>query len=174
MTRGRPRCASEPSAVMSCHREPDSERELSNELLKVAGAPATAQTMSVHHLCHTLARWSQGHVSALEPFGERYGHDVDTGEVGRASAGLLAPLRERAGTVLGRHPQSGLLLRDIRKLHLLAGEASINWTMLGQAAQAAKDAHLLECVCLCHPETLRTLRWTVTKLKQSAPQVLTS
>ena len=37
-----------------------------------------------------------------------------------------------------------------------------------------KDAHLLECVTLCHPETLRTLRWTVTKLKQSAPQVLTS
>jgi hypothetical protein len=43
----------------------------------------------------------------------------------------------------------------------------------GQAAQAAKDPQLLECVSLCHPETLRTLRWSLTKLKAAAPQILT-
>jgi hypothetical protein len=32
----------------------------------------------------------------------------------------------------------------------------------------------LNCVSLCHPETLRTLRWTVTKLKESAPHILTT
>ena len=85
-------------------------------LLQAAVGGAPGRCVAV---CHTLARWSQGHVSALEPFGERYGHDVDTGEVGRASAGLLAPLRERAGTVLGRHPQSGLLLRDIRNARIM-------------------------------------------------------
>jgi hypothetical protein len=35
-------------------------------------------------------------------------------------------------------------------------QVSINWTILGQAAQAAKDARLIECVDLCHPETART------------------
>jgi hypothetical protein len=32
----------------------------------------------------------------------------------------------------------------------------------------------VECVSLCRPETLRTLRWTLTKLKEAAPQVLTA
>ena len=53
-------------------------------------------------------------------------------------------------------------------------EASIDWTILGQGAQAAKESDLLECVSLCHPETLRTMRWTVTKLKEAALQVLTT
>jgi hypothetical protein len=33
-----------------------------------------------------------------------------------------------------------LLLRDLRELYLLASDASINWTMLGQGAQAARAA----------------------------------
>ena len=40
--------------------------------------------------------------------------------------------------------------------------------------EAAKDTELLACVSLCHPETLRTVRWTVTKLKEAAPQALTT
>jgi len=128
----------------------------------------------VYHLTRRLARWSQGHQAALAPFAERYGTDVDTDDVGRESGGPLQVLREKSAELLGRRPAAGLLLlRDIRKLHLLAAEASIDWTILGQAAQAAKDPDLLECVTLSHPETLRTLRWTVTKLKEAAPQVLT-
>jgi hypothetical protein len=128
----------------------------------------------VYHLTRKLARWSQGHQAALAPFAERYGTDVDTDDVGRESGGPLQVLREKSAELLGRRPAAGLLLlRDVRKLHLLAAEASINWTILGQAAQAAKDPQLLECVTLSHPETLRTLRWTVTKLKEAAPQVLT-
>jgi hypothetical protein len=62
----------------------------------------------------------------------------------------------------------------MRTLHLLAAEASINWTMLGQAAQAARDSELLSTVSESHPEAIRALRWTTTKLKESAPQLLTS
>jgi hypothetical protein len=62
----------------------------------------------------------------------------------------------------------------MRKLHLIAAEASINWTILGQAAQAARDPALLQTVTESHPDTLRALRWTTTKLKETAPQVLTS
>jgi len=77
--------------------------------------------------------------------------------------------------MVGRRPESGLLLlRDLRALYTLASEASINWVILGQVAQAAKDAELLHVTKECHPDTLRTLKWTNTMIKVVSPQVLTS
>ena len=67
-----------------------------------------------------------------------------------------------------------LLLRDLKQLYLAASEASICWTILGQGAQAARDQELLATVTRCHDETLRILRWTTTRIKQTAPQALTS
>jgi hypothetical protein len=149
------------------------EEQLSEALLAIGERHSADH--DVYHLTRTLSRWSQGHIAALERFGERYGAEVDADDVGQSGGGPLKAVREKGAALLGRRPESGiLLLRDIRHLHLLAAEASIDWTILGQAAQAAKDTELLECVSLCHPETLRTLRWTVGKLKESAPQVLTA
>jgi len=149
------------------------EEELADTLLEVGERHRTDQ--DVYHLTRRLSRWEQGHIAALEPFAERYGGGVDAGELGRDSAGPLATVREKAAELVGRRPAAGvLLLRDMRRVHLVAAETSLNWTVLGQGAQAAKDADLLECVTLCHPETLRVMRWTLTKLKVAAPQVLTS
>lgn len=151
------------------------EERLAEDLLKVGERHEADH--DVFHLTRQLSRWAQGHLAALEPFGERYGGSggIDADDIGRESSGPLAAVREKSAELLGRRPASGLLLlRDIRRLHLLATEASLNWTMLGQAAQAAHDQELLDCVSLCHPETLRTMRWTLTKLKESAPQALTS
>jgi hypothetical protein len=149
------------------------EEELAQELLEVGERHRTDH--DVYHLTRQLSRWSQGHVAALEKQAERYGDGVDADDTGRESAGPLSAIREKTAELLGRRPAAGiLLLRDLRHVHLLAAEASLNWTLLGQAAQAAKDAELLECVELCHPETLRTMRWSLTKLKVAAPQVLTS
>ena len=55
-----------------------------------------------------------------------------------------------------------------------AAGVSVDWVALGQAAQAAKDEKLLETVTACHSQTLRTLKWTNYRLKEAAPQVLTS
>ena len=57
---------------------------------------------------------------------------------------------------------------------MLASKVSINWVILGQGAQAAKDRELLQAVTQCHPGTLRTLKWTTTMVKVVSPQVLTS
>ena len=85
----------------------------------------------------------------------------------------MAGQREKTSERLGRRPETGLLLlRDMRKLYLVACEASIDWVVLGQGAQAARDADLLAVVSSCHPQTLRTVRWATTKLKESSPQVL--
>ena len=45
---------------------------------------------------------------------------------------------------------------------------------LSQGAQAAKDRELLQATKECHPDTLRTLKWTNTKIKETTPQVLMS
>ena len=50
-------------------------------------------------------------------------------------------------------------------------DGSIDWVLLGQGAQAVRDAGLLEAVSECHA-TLRGMKWTVTRLKTAAPQVL--
>src|SRR5215213_8337605 len=64
--------------------------------------------------------------------------------------------------------------RDLCELHLLAAGASFDWVALAQAAQAAKDTDVLAAVTECHDETLRTLKWTTYRLKEAAPQALTS
>jgi hypothetical protein len=90
-------------------------------------------------------------------------------------AGVLDKAREKGAELIGRRPETGLvLLRDLRALHLLYAEASIDYTILGQGAQASRDAALLADVSHCHTQTLRGMKWTVTRLKTAAPQVLTS
>jgi hypothetical protein len=151
----------------------EAEEQLAEQLLKVGERHRADH--DVYHLTRLLSRWSQAHLAALEPLARLHGETVDTDEVGRESAGPLSALREKTAELIGRRPQSGLLLlRDLRELHLDAARASFAWTALGQGAQAARDRQLLDCVTLCHPQTLRTLRWTVTKLKETAPQALTA
>lgn len=147
------------------------ESALAEELLRVGERHKADH--DVFHLTRTLAQKAQERMKALEPHAGRY--DVSLSGDGGDGSGLLSTLREKGSEFAGRRPQTGvLLLRDVRKLHLRAAEASINWTMLGQGAQAARDSDLLATVGECHPECLRALRWTTTKLKEASPQVLTS
>jgi hypothetical protein len=57
---------------------------------------------------------------------------------------------------------------------VLAAGVSLGWGALGQGAQAATDTELLAGVTHCHAETLRTLKWTTSRVKEAAPQTLTS
>ena len=49
-------------------------------------------------------------------------------------------------------------------LHACLG-ATINWVVLGQGTQAAKE---------CHSDTLRTLKRANAKIKETSPQALMS
>jgi hypothetical protein len=85
----------------------------------------------------------------------------------------MAVMREKASELMGRRPEPGLLLlRDVRDLYLASARASIAWTVLGQGAQAIHDQELFGVVTASHPETIRTMKWTVQKLKEASPQVL--
>jgi hypothetical protein len=119
----------------------------------------------VYHLTRTLAKLAQSHAAELR------GNDDEPTD----SGGPLRAVREKASELMGSREAAGmLLLRDLKQLHLAASEASICWTILGQGAQAQRDQELLATVTRCHDETLRILRWTTTRIKQTAPQALSS
>jgi hypothetical protein len=130
----------------------------------------------VFHLTQTLQRIAHANLERLAPHAERYDVDVDPAAApAEHGAGLLEKAREKSAELIGRRPESGLLLlRDLRTLHLLYAEASIDYVILGQGAQAARDRELLDAVSWCHAQTLRGMKWTVTRIKTAAPQVLTS
>ena len=150
------------------------ERRLAEELRRVGERHKTDH--EIYHLTRTLADISRRNAEELSRFQERYPlSGGSAGGEGRKGPGLLGSLREKGSELVGRRPESGLLLlRDLRTLYALASEASINWVILGQGAQAAKDPELLQATKDCHPDTLRTLKWANTMIKVVSPQVLTS
>jgi len=71
----------------------------------------------------------------------------------------------------GTDPSPGLLLlADLRRTHRLAAGVSLDWELLAQGAQAAKDSELLSLASCCHPETLRQMRWANAMLKELSPR----
>lgn len=128
----------------------------------------------VFHLTTTLQRIVSANLERLAPIADRHGATVRPSDVHDThGAGLLDAVREKTSELVGRRPEPGLLLlRDLRHLHLLYCEASIDWVILGQGAQAIRDKELLDVISQCHPQTLRGMKWTVTRIKTAAPQVL--
>jgi hypothetical protein len=127
----------------------------------------------VFHVTKTLAKLERGHIDALTEHAERYDASVDEDAAEADERGLLDKAMEKSAELVGRRPEpSLLLLRDLRQLHELAARTSIEWVILGQGAQAAKDEELLSAVSECHDETLRTLKWTTYRIKEAAPQIL--
>ncbi len=152
----------------------DAEGEVGRQL-NVLGERHKADH-DVFHLTETLQLIARANIGRLAPHGERYGVRVDAEDVPEEhGASLLEKAREKTSELVGRRPESGLLLiRDLRKLHLIYAEASINYVILGQGAQAARDRELHEACSGCHAQTLRGMKWTLTRIKIAAPQVLTS
>ena len=134
------------------------ERELAAGLL--AARERHPDDQDVFHMSKTLADKGSAHLEALAPHASRYETTLD----GAQPAGSLPETEDPALQ----------LLSDLRHLHVLAAGASLDWVALAQGAQAAKDAELLATVSECHDETLRTLKWTTYRLKEAAPQALTS
>jgi hypothetical protein len=124
-------------------------------------AQAHRDEADVRHICQRLAQQSADHAARLQPFASRYGQDAPE-EPERLHAELFTGTR---GGPLG-------LLRDLQDLYLMACQSEICWTMIGQAAQGARDNDLLAVVRDCESQTALQVSWLRTRMKQAAPQVL--
>lgn len=122
----------------------------------------------VHHVAIDLLRWSRENVRQLADAAA--GYDVQlSAEAGQPSA---EEALARATTVEEVTPLT--LLDDVRTLYLLAAETSLDWEMLAQHAQAAREADLLQLSKKRHPQTQRQMKWANTMLKVRSPQTLAS
>ena len=147
------------------------ERDIAQQLLRTGERHRTDH--EVHHVAIDLAHWSQEHDQRLADAAEAYG--LDLGAPHGTPSTVLTTLREKTAEAVGKRPEPALLLlHDLRELHLSASGNSLYWEMLGQSAQATKDARLLDLVADCHPQTLRQMRWTNTLVKQLSAQALTA
>ena len=135
------------------------ELELGEALREVARAHG--EEPDVHTICLKLAGDSDAHAKKLEPFAKRYGEEADD-EPERLHSELFRGVREGG---LG-------LLRDLHDLYLMACECDMAWTLVGQAAQGARDSDLHAVVQSCEGETAMALKWLSTRMKAAAPQAL--
>jgi hypothetical protein len=124
-------------------------------------ASAHADEPDIEHLCRQQAGRCEQHAARLEPFARRYAEDAPDEP-------------ERLHSVLFRGTRTGglALLRDLQDLYLMAAECDVCWTVVGQAAQGARDRDLLEVVTACEGETALQLAWLRSRMKQAAPQAL--
>jgi hypothetical protein len=124
-------------------------------------ASAHRDETDVYHVCQRLAGQCDEHVRQLRPFVDRYAADAPDEP-------------ERLHSELFRGARTGGLglIRDLQDLYLMATECDICWTVIGQAAQGARDRKLLDVVSRCEGETATQRDWIRTRMKQAAPQAL--
>jgi hypothetical protein len=148
----------------------DAETDLAHEYRVVAERQAAEQ--DVYYLCHTLAKQADEHAEHVRGIADKFGKQLSEPGAERLT-NVLAGMRHKTSELLGRRPESGLLLlRDLRQLYLMAEEANIHWLALGQVAQAVRDHDLLDEVSDLHKQTLTQIKWLKTRIKEATPQVL--
>jgi hypothetical protein len=135
------------------------ERTLADAYRQVADAYQAEA--DVFYTCQLFAKQCQAHIDELAPAVERYGEERQAEPERLHADGLSSP---RGGPVG--------LLRDLQDLYMLAAFLDITWTVVGQAAQGARDAELLRIVQAKAAETQAQLSWLRTRIKQAAPQAL--
>jgi hypothetical protein len=149
------------------------ERTLEQGLLNAAQRHLADQ--EIHHVATDIAGWSHEHAERIAQTARSCCLHLPGPHDDAASR---RPLSVREGPdepaqAPDEPAEAGWhLLHDLCELHLAATENSLHWEMLAQAAQATRNARLLDLATACHPQTLRQIRWTNTMVKTLSPQLL--
>lgn len=120
-----------------------------------------AADADVHYMTARFADQCAAHADALSPVLARAEPPAEP-EPDRLYA--QGPRSHRAGPIG--------LLRDLQDLYQLGNLVDITWTLVGQAAQGARDRDLLHVVSTCAPQTTAQLAWLRMRMKAAAPQTL--
>jgi hypothetical protein len=124
----------------------------------------------VFHMCRMLSTLCQDRIEELAPLAERVG----------------APLREQAersppsetesqgGAASAVDAAGSALLEDLRGLLLTAHMTDIDWIIVHQGAQSARDLRLVEASQRGMTEVERIVRWLTSRIREAAPQLLAS
>lgn len=149
----------------------DVESSLADDYRKIGERHASDHDL--WHSCHTFARQCEARAAQIREAGVHYGRDIGEPHDGEVFHSLAARARRAVAELIGRPPSAGvLMLRDLRELYLAAEEANLEWIMLGQVAQAARDGQLLQLVELLHRQVVSQIKWLKSQVKEATPQAL--
>jgi hypothetical protein len=150
----------------------DAEGDLADEYRKVGERHAADH--DVFHVGHTLARQCEAHAGRIrDVVRQATGEELPDAAHESPLHGLAAALRRGTSAATGRTDKTGpLLLRDLRRLYVLASDCEIAWTIVGQGAEAARDQEVVALFGECCEEIVGQVRWIKTKVKLAAPQVV--
>jgi hypothetical protein len=137
----------------------ESEKDLQEAFKTVADHHQ--QEPDMEEICTLLSSWSAAKAASTERFMHKYGRERDK-----------EPQRLYSDLFQGPRRGGLALLRDLHDLWLMATEAHIAWTLLGQAAQALRDKDFIQTCQENTEQTHRQISWLETRSKQAAPQTL--
>lgn len=152
-------------ALTQLHR---AEGELARQLRQAADRHRADH--EIFYLANDLALWSDNHVAMISDISPQFGVELQPDS---ADAGIVSRALDKGAQLVEKSRDPALrMLEDLRELYLSASAVSVDWELLAQAAQGARQHDLLEVAETCHPDTLRQMRWANSKLKESATQAL--
>ena len=112
------------------------------------------------HLAHYLGLLHRAQINLADAFGEVGAAHADEPDVEHLCRKLADDCREHAARLAQFAERYGDEAPDRA------------WTLVGQAAQGARDRELLATVERCEAETSVQLKWLRTRMKEAAPQAL--
>ncbi|MCX2967914.1 hypothetical protein WDH52_20065 [Streptomyces sp. TRM70308] len=149
----------------------EGEVDLAQHYRRVAERQAADH--GTHYPCRSLAQQCDEHAARVRELAPRYGEHLAPPRRSERLDAAVGAVRQKASERAGTRPDAGLLLlRDLRELFLAAQGVHLDWVLLGQVAQAARDEELLADVSKLHAQTLSQVRWIETRVKSAAPQAL--
>lgn len=148
------------------------ETELAAQLRAIAERHAGDQ--DVYHVGHAQARAAGQRIERLAPHAERHGAKVPAPPAAKSPAPIEGLRRKSAEMLmLSRvEPAGRLLLHDLRKTYLHAQGNELAWVILMQTARVVRDAELLDTATECHERAVACASWLRTRIKETAPLVL--
>jgi hypothetical protein len=147
------------------------EEELADEYTK-AGERLAAEH-ELWYACKRFAQQCHAHADVVSSYAAGFEESLPPSDDSEPGETTTAAMRHKLAELLGRRPESGLLLlRSLRQLYLQAQEVSFHWVIAGQIAQATRDAEMLAVVDDLHRETLTQIKWLKTLVKEATPQAL--
>lgn len=113
------------------------------------------------------------HIQKLAAVAPAYDAEVDEKEDSEFFQSMMGKVRHKVSELVGRRPESGLLLlRDQRLVFTLGYATSFHWIVLGQVAQVMRDRDLLTMVDHCHKDILTQVKWVKSEVKAASPQII--
>lgn len=135
----------------------DAENDLADEL-RTRGQ-RHAPDHDVWYMCQTLVKQTEARASAVRDAAADRGVSISAPSSDGTLSSVAASVREKAADLVGRRPETGLLLiEDLTALFIATQRVNVEWLMLGQVAQALRDEDLLSMSTPKHKQVLTQIK----------------